>query len=66
MYKITDNTITEEILNQYIPQEIKNREKLIKNINECYQYNKITFREVSKGNYSFISKAIEYHKFINN
>lgn len=64
MFQITEEEITEEILNQFIPQKIKLKEKLIRKINESYQYNTETYRDVEKGDYNFISKLLEAHIFL--
>lgn len=63
MRQITTDTIPDEILDQYIPQEIKNREKLIKNINECYQWDTTCFVAFKRKDYSFITKCLAYHNF---
>jgi len=63
MYQITTEEISQEIIDQHIPQEIKLREKLIRKINECYQWNSETYNQANNENYSFIDKALEVHIF---
>jgi len=63
MLQITEEEISQEILDKYIPQNIKLKEKLERKINEMYQYNPESYREAQKGDYSFIKKLLEAHIF---
>jgi hypothetical protein len=63
MFQITSETISEEVINKYIPQEITLRDKLIRKINEYYQYNFEAYNEAQEGNYSFIERLLESHLF---
>lgn len=63
MYKITSEELSTEILDQYIPSNIKLREKLIRKCNEMYQFNAETYNSVLKGDYSFIQFLLDSHIF---
>lgn len=63
MYQITSEEISEDIIDKYIPQEIKLRQKLIRKINESYQWNIECYNQAQKGNYEFIQKLLEHHIF---
>lgn len=63
MFKITAEEINQEIIDKYIPQEIKLRQKLIRKINESYQYSFDAHNSAKKEDYSFIDKLLEYHLF---
>lgn len=63
MFKITNEEIPLEILEKFIPENIPLKEKLIRKINECYQWNINIYNQVRKGNYNFIEKQVEYHIF---
>lgn len=64
MFKITSEEISQEIIDTKIPQEIKLREKLIRKVNESYQYNFEVYTQVQKEDYSFIDKLLEAHIFL--
>lgn len=64
MFKITSEEISQEIIDTKIPQEIKLREKLIRKVNESYQYNFQVYNQVQKEDYSFIDKLLEAHIFL--
>ena len=66
MHKITEETIADEILNQYIPPKTILRDKLIRTVNELYQYDKNSYLQYNKGNYKFIKNTVEYHNYIYN
>lgn len=63
MDQITSEEVAEDIINQYIPQEIKLRAKLLRKVNESYQWNIQCYNEAQKGDYNFIKKLLEYHLF---
>lgn len=63
MFQITSEEISEDIIDKYIPQEIKLKHKLIRKINESYQWNIECYNEVQKGNYEFILRLLEHHLF---
>lgn len=63
MHKLTNEEISQEIIDQYIPLNLKSREKLIKKINETYQYSPKAFNEANKNNYSFIIDLLNSHLF---
>lgn len=63
MYQITEETIDQEIIDKYIPQEIKLRAKLIRKVNESYQWNVNCYNEAQRGDYSFILRLLEAHIF---
>ncbi len=63
MFQITSEEISQEITDKYIPQEIKLREKLIRKLNEAYQYNFDVYNKANNGDYSFIEKILESHMF---
>lgn len=63
MFQITTEEISKEIINEYIPNNIISREKLINKINEAYQYNPKAYNKASKGDYSFINSILETHIF---
>jgi hypothetical protein len=61
MHQITTEEIPQDVLDRYIPQEIKLREKLIRKVNEFYQYHSETYLNVQKGDYSFITRLLAHH-----
>lgn len=63
MYQITEEEIPQEVIDRYIPQNLKLKEKLIRKINEMYQFHAESYREAQKENYSFIIKLLESHLF---
>lgn len=63
MHKLTSEEISEEVLDKYIPREIKLKYKLIRKINEQFQYNPDIFNKVNKGDYNFINELLKYHIF---
>ncbi len=63
MFKITSEEISQEIIDKYIPQEIKLRDKLLRKINESYQYNFDAYNSAQKEDYSFIERLLEHHLF---
>lgn len=63
MHQLTKEEINQEVIDKYIPLSLKFREKLIKKINESYQWNINVFNEANKNNYSFIEKLLEAHLF---
>jgi len=63
MHQLTSEEIPQEIIDRYIPQEIILREKLIRKINEMYQYHPESYNNACKGNYSFIQDLLERHIF---
>lgn len=64
MFKITSEEISQEIIDTKIPQEIKLKEKLIRKVNESYQYNFEVYNQVQKEDYNFIDKLLEAHIFL--
>jgi hypothetical protein len=60
MYKITDNELTEEILSKIGVK--KDEERLIKLLNEHYQYHPRTFTTTNKGNYGLLIKLVDVHR----
>lgn len=63
MYKITSEELSTEILDQFIPSNIKLRDKLIRKCNEMYQFNAETYNSVLKEDYSFIQFLLDSHVF---
>lgn len=63
MFQITSEEVQQDIIDKYIPQEIKFKLKLIRKINGSYQWNIECYNEAQKGNYSFILKLLEHHLF---
>ncbi|MES2238974.1 MAG: hypothetical protein V4497_01815 [Bacteroidota bacterium] len=62
MRQITTDTIPEDILDKIIPENTFLREKVIKKVNEFYQYQPRIFREINKGNYNAIYDIMEYYE----
>lgn len=63
MYKITAQTIPADILDEMIPSNIILRDKLLRKVNEQYQYRPEVFEKVNKGDYSFIESLLNTHIF---
>lgn len=63
MHQITSEEIPQEIIDQLIPQNINFREKLIRKIQESYQWNINVFTAVNKNDFSHIKKLLESHLF---
>lgn len=63
MYQITKQTIPTAILDEMIPSNIILRDKLLRKINEQYQYRPEVFEKVNKGDYSFIESLLNTHIF---
>ena len=63
MYQITKQTIPADILDEMIPSNIILRDKLIRKVNEQYQYRPEIFEKVNKGDYSFIENLLNTHIF---
>ena len=63
MFQITSEEIDLEIIDKMIPLNIKLRDKLLRKINESYQWNIECYNEAQKGNYSFIERLLEAHLF---
>jgi len=63
MYKITTQTIPTAILDEMIPSNIILRDKLLRKVNEQYQYRPEVFEKVNKGDYSFIESLLNTHIF---
>lgn len=63
MYQITKQTISADILDEMITSNIIFRDKLIRKINEQYQYRPEVFEKVNKGDYSFIENLLNAHIF---
>lgn len=61
MYQITTDEIQFNILNEYIPQDLREREELIKRVNTAYQWGVRDYINFQKGDYSFIKKLLEAH-----
>jgi len=65
MYQLTEETVPQNIIDEYLPKELILREKLIRKINEFYQWDPDTFCKAKSGDYSFIKKLLERHLFDN-
>lgn len=63
MYQITTQTLPKDILDEIIPSNIILRDKLIRKVNEQYQYRPEVFEKVNKGDYSFIEDLLNAHIF---
>lgn len=63
MYKITEKEVETEILNNIIPLALHLREKLIRKVNESYQYNSKFNKSVKSGDYSVIVSLLDWHIF---
>lgn len=63
MYRITTKEIPQEIIDIYIPKNILFRERLLKQVNNSYQWNIKIFNEVKENNYSFIENILHLHLF---
>ena len=72
MYKITEEELSEEVMNIVLPQDkleyylsLGGREKKIRaHLNEIYQYHPDAFRETNKGNYEELHSLVRWN--INN
>jgi len=63
MFQITSEEIDLEIIDKMIPLNIKLRDKLLRKINESYQWNIKCYNKAQEGNYEFIQKLLEHHIF---
>lgn len=60
MHKITDEELSEEILSKIGVK--KDEKKLIKMLNEHYQYHPRTYTTTNKGNYELLIGLVEHHR----
>lgn len=63
MYKLTDLELSQEILSLLNLQEVEKfggeKDKIIKKLNENYQYHPKTFTSVNKGDFSPLRTVLE-------
>jgi hypothetical protein len=62
MHKITEESISEDIFNSLIPQKTVERSRLLKKINEAYQYNIKTYNQINSGDYSVLQSFLKLHE----
>jgi hypothetical protein len=62
MHKITEESISEDIFNRLIPQKTVGRSRLVKQINEAYQYNIKTYNQINSGDYSVFKSLLKLHE----
>jgi len=62
--KLTNNGIPLEVLEALDLSFFAEKNKIIKTLNEVYQYNKECFRKTNRGDLSFLKNLLEKYEYI--
>lgn len=61
MRKLTDNLIDSGVLEEFVPINTAERQRLVNKLNETYQYHSKSFRDINKGDYTILKVITQEH-----
>ncbi len=61
--KITDKTVDEEIVARFISRDYIHWDRMMRTVNECYQYNTSFYWNIEKGRYDQLEEMVGKIKY---